>query len=180
MFLEISQNCARVSILCLRPATLLKKRLWHRSFPVNFAKFLRTPFLQNTSGRLLLQRLLPSLLYRRQIFAVTVRNNPQKDIKNFWFCILFFTSFPCSKHFMWHYNFLCHVKLVHVISLQVLYKQHRVSYINRILHCTLLVRRSYRKSIESDEWKDPEMFLFIVVSWLGSRSRVRNRLLVKD
>ena len=34
----------------LGPATLLKKRLWHRCFPVNFAKFLRTPFLQNTSG----------------------------------------------------------------------------------------------------------------------------------
>ena len=28
----------------LRPATLLKKRLWHSCFPVNFAKFLRTPF----------------------------------------------------------------------------------------------------------------------------------------
>ena len=28
----------------LGPATLLKKRLWHRCFPVNFAKFLRTPF----------------------------------------------------------------------------------------------------------------------------------------
>ena len=26
----------------LRPAILLKKRLWHRCFPVNFAKFLRT------------------------------------------------------------------------------------------------------------------------------------------
>ena len=33
-----------------RPATLLKTRLWHRCFPVNFAKFLRTPFLQNTSS----------------------------------------------------------------------------------------------------------------------------------
>ena len=42
----------------LRPATLLKKRLWHRCFPVNFAKFLRTPFLQNTSGRLLLNKLV--------------------------------------------------------------------------------------------------------------------------
>ena len=29
-------------------------RLWHRYFPVNFAKFLRSPFLQSTSGRLLL------------------------------------------------------------------------------------------------------------------------------
>ena len=37
-----------------RPAILLKKRLWHRRFPVNVVKFLRTPFLQNTSGRLLL------------------------------------------------------------------------------------------------------------------------------
>ena len=27
----------------LRPATLLKKRLWHRYFSVNFAKLLRTP-----------------------------------------------------------------------------------------------------------------------------------------
>ena len=29
----------------LRPAALLKKRLWHRCFPVNFTKFLRTTFL---------------------------------------------------------------------------------------------------------------------------------------
>ena len=29
-------------------------QLWHRCFPLNFTKFLRTPFLQNTSGRLLL------------------------------------------------------------------------------------------------------------------------------
>ena len=38
----------------LRPSTLLKKRLWYRCFLVNFAKFLRTPFLQNIPGRLLL------------------------------------------------------------------------------------------------------------------------------
>ena len=29
----------------LRSATLLKKRLWHRCFPEDFAKFSRTPFL---------------------------------------------------------------------------------------------------------------------------------------
>ena len=51
MFLEISQNsqentCARASYLIkLKPATLLRKRLWHRCFPVNFAKFLRILFL---------------------------------------------------------------------------------------------------------------------------------------
>ena len=38
-----------------RPLTLLQKRLWRSYFPVNFAKFLRTPFSQNTSERLLLQ-----------------------------------------------------------------------------------------------------------------------------
>ena len=38
-------------------AFLLKKRLWHRCSPVNFAKFLRTAFLQNTSRRLLLDHL---------------------------------------------------------------------------------------------------------------------------
>ena len=32
----------------LRPATLLKKRLWHRCFPVNFVKFLRTFFFHRT------------------------------------------------------------------------------------------------------------------------------------
>ena len=39
---------------CLRPATLFKKKIWHRCFPVNFVKFLRTPILKNTSGRQLL------------------------------------------------------------------------------------------------------------------------------
>ena len=41
----------------LRPAILLKKRPWHKCFPVNFAKFLRTPLLQNTCGWLLLTKL---------------------------------------------------------------------------------------------------------------------------
>ena len=39
----------------LRPATLLKKRLWHRYFPVKFVKFLRALFLQNVSGRVLVK-----------------------------------------------------------------------------------------------------------------------------
>ena len=44
------------TLLKKRSTTWLKKRLWHKCFPVNFAKFLRTPFLQNGSGRLLLKR----------------------------------------------------------------------------------------------------------------------------
>ena len=53
VFLEISQNSqennrVRVSFLIMLQAsvTLLKKRLWHGCFPVNVAKFLRTPFLK--------------------------------------------------------------------------------------------------------------------------------------
>ena len=37
-------------VVGLRSATLLRRRLWHRYFPVNFAYFLRTPFLHNTFG----------------------------------------------------------------------------------------------------------------------------------
>ena len=41
-------------VVVLKPATLLIKRFQHRCFPVNFAKFLRMPFLQNNSVGLLL------------------------------------------------------------------------------------------------------------------------------
>ena len=50
---QIPPEAATRGVLQSRPATLLKKKLWHSCFPVNFAKFLRTP-IQNTSGRLLL------------------------------------------------------------------------------------------------------------------------------
>ena len=40
-------------VVGLRPANLLKKRLWHRCFHMNILKFSRTLFWQNTSGRLL-------------------------------------------------------------------------------------------------------------------------------
>ena len=39
-------------------ATLLKKRLWHRSFPVNFAKFLRIPFVT--------EHLRPATLFKKR------------------------------------------------------------------------------------------------------------------
>ena len=59
VFLKISQNsqenvCTRVSFeIKLQDSDLqlyYKKTLWHRRFFVNFAKFIRPPFLQNTSG----------------------------------------------------------------------------------------------------------------------------------
>ena len=55
MFLEILQNlqentCASLFLNKVRPATLSKKRLWHRGFHVNFAKFLRTPFTEHLTA----------------------------------------------------------------------------------------------------------------------------------
>ena len=76
--LRISQNseentCARASffnkVTDLRPATLLKKRIWHRHFPVNFVKFLRTPFLIGHLWWLLLLR-------ARSIYTITKSSMP--------------------------------------------------------------------------------------------------------
>ena len=47
MFLESSQNSHENTSVRV---SLLKKRLWLRCFSVNFTKFLRTPFSQNSSG----------------------------------------------------------------------------------------------------------------------------------
>ena len=52
---HLCQSLVFNKVAGLSPATLLKKRLWHRCFPVNFVKFLRTPFLHNASGQLLLK-----------------------------------------------------------------------------------------------------------------------------
>ena len=40
----VLRNLAKFTGKRLRPGTLLKKRFWHRCFPVNIAKFLRTLF----------------------------------------------------------------------------------------------------------------------------------------
>ena len=47
VFIEISQNSQENTCARARPqaSNLLKKKLCYRCFPVNFAKFLRTPFL---------------------------------------------------------------------------------------------------------------------------------------
>ena len=92
MFLEISKKSqentfARVSILIK-----LQAWLWHSCFPVNFAKFLRTPFLQNTSGWLLLST---------GIFKYFVNCLVTSISRNLFLCLLppFISSiyFFCSK-----------------------------------------------------------------------------------
>ena len=85
MFLEISQNSqentsAKVSFLTklqalgLRRATLLKKRLWHRCFPVNFAKFLRTPFLKPAVAASAEAYSEPCQTFKMELFAKIVND----------------------------------------------------------------------------------------------------------
>ena len=50
---HLCQSLFFYKVAGIRPSTLFIKKLWHSCFPVNFAKFLGTPFLENTSRRLL-------------------------------------------------------------------------------------------------------------------------------
>ena len=43
---HLCQNLFFNKVAGLRPATFLQKRLWHRCFPVNFAKFVGAFFLE--------------------------------------------------------------------------------------------------------------------------------------
>ena len=55
VFTKFTKNTrVRDPILIKLQAYGSKKRLWRKRFPLNLAKFLRSPFLQNTSRRLLL------------------------------------------------------------------------------------------------------------------------------
>ena len=71
-FLENSQEstCARASFLIKlqAPATLLKKKLWHRCFPVNFAKFQRTSFFTEHHWWLLLNSEFKSFFEESTLF----------------------------------------------------------------------------------------------------------------
>ena len=58
----------------LRPATLLKTRVWHRCFLVNFAKFLRTPFLTERLWWLLLPFYFTSNTTSTTIIAISTFN----------------------------------------------------------------------------------------------------------
>ena len=59
----------------LRPATLLKKRLWHRCFPVNFVNFLRTPFFIEHLWWLLLEIYVCKVLRNNNRMIVTVKSS---------------------------------------------------------------------------------------------------------
>ena len=55
-----------------KACNFIKKRLWYRCFPVNFAKFLSAPFLQNTSGRLLFMMIFFFLKTFLKLFKISL------------------------------------------------------------------------------------------------------------
>ena len=69
----VLRNFAKFTGTHLFQSLFFNKIAWHRCFPVNSTKFLRTPFLQNTSRRLLL------LMY-------WTRHKRQKVNSFFWIC----------------------------------------------------------------------------------------------
>ena len=79
-----------------RSATLLKKRFWHRCFPVNFTKFLRTHFLTEH-----LQWLL--LAFVRLLFVISQLNHLASKIKVF-HCSVAVVLINCFDHFYVAYN----------------------------------------------------------------------------
>ena len=74
---HLRQSLCFNKVAGLTLATLLEKRLWHWCFPVNFAKCLRTPFLQNSSWRLLLfvVKHICCYLTGKNLFKLSIKNN---------------------------------------------------------------------------------------------------------
>ena len=60
---HLCQSLSFNKVAGLRPATFLKRRLWHRCFPVNFAKSLRTPFLIEHLGDCFCLSLFTSIVF---------------------------------------------------------------------------------------------------------------------
>ena len=76
----------------LRPATLLKKRFWHRCFPVNFVKFPRTPFYRTHPGDCFLHFCIKKLncdpAFKDQILINWLTSIPPQNIRK-WFSVDF-------------------------------------------------------------------------------------------
>ena len=89
----------KVAGLRLQACNLINKRLWHRWFPVDFANILRTPFLQNTSGRLLLLFILTTLATGSifEVFWLIIyKNICQMVIEYYWNHFVMLSTYKLS------------------------------------------------------------------------------------
>ena len=89
----------------LRPATRLEKRLWHRCFPVNFVKFLRTPFYIKHLWWLLLK------ICVKLFFGAIAKDEKANVVKYYWGSHRVNPRSPFIQHFhQWHFLF-CTISL---------------------------------------------------------------------
>ena len=78
----------------------IRKKLWNRYFPVNLAKFLRTSFLQYTSGGL--------VLYSKWMRSFTTKYIPWKHQEKWWIFFFFLRKEVNVSHsvFLWIFSHL--------------------------------------------------------------------------
>ena len=96
------QNLFFNKVAGLKPATLLKKSPWHRCFPMNSGKFLRTSFLQNISVRPLLKGqckfLVDISLFRVSYWNIRAMWNLVKVKRLQWRSHVYFVNFEQISH----------------------------------------------------------------------------------
>ena len=115
----------------LKFATLLKKRLWHMCFPVNFLKFLRTPFFIERLWWLLLK-----LLVTCKYLLFFTGNAPLKFHFEsiFWFETMFKNSFLiCS--FFFCYNISALVTYLRIKHIYIISHVSRITNSFKQIHC---------------------------------------------
>ena len=78
---HLCQNLVFNKVIGPRPATLLKKRLLNRCFPVNFAKFLRALSYRTPLGTVALVNIFCLLYKYRSSLPDTVAHNCQGNNK---------------------------------------------------------------------------------------------------
>ena len=135
-----------------RPEILLKKRLWHRCFPVKFEKFLRTPILKNIYERLLLEN-----------YILTYYNPYIPDIL-FFKSVSFLTqiwAFYLKKCIIFAFYRGC---LISLIKNRYFLTIHRIDY---ILATKSICHNSTVVTIQGALWKaQPEMTPLASFWWL--------------
>ena len=91
-------------VVGIRPATLFKKRLWHKCFPMSFAKFLRTPFVTEDFWWLV-QTTVNICLFLVQIQKASKSLNLASHFhwSHFHRCYFLFPSFFCLSQVLFHF-----------------------------------------------------------------------------
>ena len=91
------QSCYLKKVFWLRTAILLKKRLW-QVFSCEFCEILTTPFLQNTSGRLLLH----SISNYQKMIILTLQSTSHEICQKIILSTLQLTSHEIMSHDLHH------------------------------------------------------------------------------